>query len=155
VSRMPVSPISSYCSTSRLTAFRSLKKPVDQCFFTGSTSTLRKHINRYVIKSHIYFLSNICSSGWNTHGERYLKGCKAAGLTPKVKPSQAATVIELDDDGNEVQATLDMFIQPTPKWTKEGLLDHIVEYIVSNDMVCTLSIIVATVLMHGIAIYYS
>jgi hypothetical protein len=46
---MLVSPISSYCSTSRLTAFRSLKKPVDQCFFTGSTSTLCKHINQYVI----------------------------------------------------------------------------------------------------------
>lgn len=70
------------------------------------------------------------------HGERYLKGCKAAGIEPKAKNLQQATVIELDDDGNEVQGTLDNFVQPSQTWTKAGLLDHIVEYVVLSDLVC-------------------
>ena len=33
------------------------------------------------------------------------------------------------------QASLDGFVQPVAKWSKEGLLEHIVEFVVQEDQV--------------------
>lgn len=41
-----------------------------------------------------------------------------------------------DFDGLSVQGTLDGFAKPVPKWSKEGLLEHIVDFVVSDDQVC-------------------
>ena len=37
--------------------------------------------------------------------------------------------------GEESQASLDGFVQSIAKWSKEGLLEHIVEFVVQEDQV--------------------
>jgi hypothetical protein len=36
---------------------------------------------------------------------------------------------------SHTQSKLDSFVKSTSKWTKEGLLDHIIEFVVSEDQV--------------------
>ena len=37
-----------------------------------------------------------------------------------------------------LQKKLDGFFKSTPKWSKEGLLEHIIDFVVSDDQVCSL-----------------
>lgn len=69
---------------------------------------------------------------WNTHGETYKTKCEEGGIAmyPGVEPNQ-----ELATDGqNNAQITSFMQAKPS-KWTKEGLLEHIIELIVVEDKV--------------------
>ncbi len=45
-----------------------------------------------------------------------------------------ATVGEADDE-DRPSATLDGFIKKVPKWSRQDLLDHIIELIVSDNQV--------------------
>ncbi|KAG6819653.1 hypothetical protein H0H93_009827 [Arthromyces matolae] len=82
-------------------------------FFRGSNSTLRTHIAR----------------NWETHGETYMKVCEALSITPSSRAMPPDTEDNADD-----QTTLDGLFEKVPtKWTGEGLLDHIVAFIVSDD----------------------
>ncbi|RDB19238.1 hypothetical protein Hypma_013493 [Hypsizygus marmoreus] len=90
------------------------------CFYTGRNSTLRMHI----------------AWSWKTHGSIYLEKCDALGI----KPNDHACPVEDDDDDEQgpQQAKLDGFVRSTPKWTKEGLLEHIVQFVVEDDQAFTL-----------------
>ena len=60
--------------------------------------------------------------------------CKELGVTmyPGVEPANDITTEGQRD------AQITSFMQPRPsKWTKEGLLEHIVELVVAEDKVCT------------------
>jgi hypothetical protein len=86
---------------------------------------------RYFFRPH--FLKDY--RNWSTHGEIYLTKCNeldfepvAAALPPQSKDSE-----RLDESAS--QANLDGFAKPVPKWSKEGLLEHIVDLVVSDDQV--------------------
>ena len=82
---------------------------------TGGGSTLRSHIRR----------------NWATHGQTYMQKCRDNNIKPHpyAMPSEDGT-----PDG-DAQATLDGFVKAAPKVTKEGLLDYIVECLVTADLV--------------------
>ncbi|KAI0808987.1 hypothetical protein BC629DRAFT_1437238 [Irpex lacteus] len=98
---------------------RSHRLNLDDCWFTGGGSTLRAHISRK----------------WKTHGDKYTEGCKELGIKPhqRALPSnnQNPTAAE-KADAESGQTTLDSFVQPA--WTKEGLLDHIIQLFVTADL---------------------
>jgi len=76
-------------------------------------------------------LWNICRH-WDTHGNTYKKKCEEQGINmyPSVEPEASP------DEGQLRDSTITSFLQPKPvKWTKEGLLEHIVELIVVEDKV--------------------
>ncbi|GLB42145.1 putative hAT family C-terminal dimerisation region [Lyophyllum shimeji] len=89
----------------------------DECFFTGATSSLRKHISR----------------SWESHGPIYLAKCEKNGVTPNPR---ALGDDEADED--EDQANLDGFVHAAPKWTREGLLEHVMQFVVEDDQAFTL-----------------
>ena len=88
-------------------------------WFSGNTSTLRTHIKRK----------------WTTHGPVYLAGCKRVGI----KPNHRAVPQERDDarpeKHNTGQGSLDGFVARQSRWTKDGLLEHIIELFVTEDLV--------------------
>ncbi|KAG6829548.1 hypothetical protein H0H87_010965 [Tephrocybe sp. NHM501043] len=88
-------------------------KLVSNPFFTGSNTTLRTHISRQ----------------WSTHGDIYLGACETLGITPNERACSNSQ--EDMDDLGEGQKNLDGFVHSQSKWTREGLLDHIIEFIVS------------------------
>ncbi|PSR97376.1 hypothetical protein PHLCEN_2v4333 [Hermanssonia centrifuga] len=70
---------------------------------------------------------------WNTHGKAYIKGCEEAGIAPHPHAQPMATVEEARDESERPRSgTLDGFVQT--KWTSEGLLDHVVEFLVAHDL---------------------
>lgn len=82
---------------------------------TSSTSGLRMHITR---KPH--------------HYEKYLELCEAN----KIEPSERCKIG--DTETGSVQLSINSFTVPIvkkPKWPKEGLLAHYVEFVVSDDQV--------------------
>ncbi|KAF8801154.1 hypothetical protein BYT27DRAFT_7262185 [Phlegmacium glaucopus] len=87
----------------------------DSSFFMGGGSSLRKHISR----------------NWESHGEQYLKKCKAS----KIEPHPRALAIKIEEEQEE---KIDGFLKPAPKWTKEGLLEHIIEFVVVDDQPFTI-----------------
>ena len=72
---------------------------------------------------------------WTTHGKYYLKKC----AEHKIEPNKAAVPSKVAQESNElglVQPTINDFIKSAPKWSKEGLLEHLVDFVVSGDQVC-------------------
>ena len=69
-----------------------------------------------------------------THGKIYLEKCKEVGMEPVAAalPQQSQDLASLQDS----QANLDGFVKSVPKWSKEGLLEHIINLVVSDDQVC-------------------
>lgn len=99
--------------------YRHNQVPESGCWFTGGVSSLHKHIAR----------------NWDTHGKIYLAKCKAGGITP----NHFAILEGVDLEGGEIasnqghtQTSLDGFVHPVVKWTKEGLLDHIIKFVVTE-----------------------
>ncbi|KAF8879217.1 hypothetical protein CPB84DRAFT_1751722 [Gymnopilus junonius] len=85
-------------------------------FFSGDNSMLRTHV---------------CWN-WGTHGKMYLKIYQKMGI----KPNEHALPNPEDmPSDTTMQTHLDGFIQATPnvKWSKEGLLEHILDFIISGD----------------------
>ncbi|KAF8881171.1 hypothetical protein CPB84DRAFT_1873503 [Gymnopilus junonius] len=77
---------------------------------------------------------HICKGcmNWGTHGEMYLKICQKMGI----KPNEHALPNPEDmPSDTTMQTHLDGFVQATPnvKWSKEGLLEHILDFIISGD----------------------
>lgn len=66
---------------------------------------------------------------WETHGPRYLKCCNQLNIAP------VAAAKEDDAASGGGQGTLDGFVQPSVSWSKGGLLDHVVQLVVSDDQV--------------------
>jgi hypothetical protein len=73
-------------------------------------------------------------SNWNTHGKTYkMECCEEEGIAmyPGVEPMQDPAT----EGQKNAQITTFMRAKPS-KWTKEGLLEHIIELIVVEDKVC-------------------
>ena len=70
-----------------------------------------------------------------THSKIYLEKCKEVGMEPVTAalPQQSQDSASLQDS----QANLDGFVKSVPKWSKEGLLEHIIDLVasVSDDQV--------------------
>ena len=96
---------------------------------------LRKHISRYVylLFLFIYTSSDLFYRNFTTHGKIYLEKCKEIGMEPVAAalPQQPQESASLQDS----QANLDGFVKSVPKWSKEGLLEHIIDLVVSDDQV--------------------
>jgi hypothetical protein len=96
---------------------RSAGEPVQKHTFRGGTSTLRTHIVRHK----------------KSHFQVYKERCEAAGITMH---SRAIPPGE-DDIMTQSQTTLDgKLICKPPAFTKEGLLEYIMELIVTEDDIC-------------------
>jgi len=101
---------------------------------TGGISSLRKHIKRYSISLLplvVYILFD-ATRNWDTHGKTYKTKCEEQGIVmyPGVEPAQ-----EPATEGRQ-NAQITSFMQARPsKWTKEGLLEHIIELVVVEDKV--------------------
>ena len=67
------------------------------------------------------------------HGKVYLKKCKEVGMEPVMAalPQQSQDSASLQDS----QANLNSFMKSVPKWSKEGLLEHIIDLVVSDSQV--------------------
>jgi len=68
-----------------------------------------------------------------THGKTYKTKCEEEGVTmyPGVEPTQYPTT------QGQKNAQIMSFMRAKPsKWTKEGLLEHIIELIVVEEKVC-------------------
>jgi hypothetical protein len=89
--------------------------PTNQCFFKGSVSTRRTHIARNA-KCHFPIYRDRCKErGIKMHDRAIPPNCKAT---------------------DDLQKTLDASLTPKiPEFTKTGLMDYIVELIVSEDEV--------------------
>ena len=75
-------------------------------------------------------LANILSRAWDTHGDIYLKKCKEAGVDPHPR---AIGSDKNDKNATLKQGNLDSFMQRMPTWTKQGLMEHIVQFVVADD----------------------
>ena len=115
---------------------RHLKKLNANAFLTGSVTTRRTHISWSVSCFPILLLRSdfvsINYSNWASHGETYLAKCQAKGITPH--PCAVAHSEKPSDEHTE-QQTIEGFLKPVSKWSREGLLEHLVEYIATEDQV--------------------
>ena len=70
---------------------------------------------------------------WVSHGDLYLKKCQELKIQPNPR------VLPEPEDGKSAdqQTSLHSFIQVTSnvKWSKRGLLEHILQFVVSGDQV--------------------
>ena len=67
------------------------------------------------------------------HSKAYLEKCKEVGMEPVMValPRQSQDSAPVQDS----QANLDSFMKSVPKWSKEGLLEHIINFVMSDDQV--------------------
>ena len=88
----------------------------------------------YILFFVIYASSDLFYRNFTTHGKLYLEKCKDIGMEPVAAalPQQSQKSASLQDS----QANLDSFVKPVSKWSKEGLLEHIINLVVSDDQVC-------------------
>ena len=87
----------------------------------------------YLLFLFIYTSSDLFYRNFMTHGKIYLEKCKEVGIEPVMAalPQQSQELASLQDS----QANLDGFVKSVPKWLKEGLLEHIIDVVVSNNQV--------------------
>jgi hypothetical protein len=89
-------------------------------FFQGNLTTLRTHIQRQ----------------GGEHYLRYCAGCEKASIAPN---SRCAPVGDDQSFGTRsTQSSIESFAIPVvkvPTWSREGLLSHICELVVSDDQV--------------------
>jgi hypothetical protein len=81
----------------------------------------------------MYASSNLFYRNFTTHGKVYLEKCKEAGIKPVAAAlgQQSQVSASLQD----AQANIDGFVKSVPKWSKEGLLEHIIDLVVSDNQV--------------------
>jgi hypothetical protein len=68
---------------------------------------------------------------WDTHGKTYKMNCAEAKIDmyPGVEPAP-------DNSNNGPKnGQITLFMRPKQNWTKEGLLEHIIELVVVEDQV--------------------
>jgi hypothetical protein len=104
------------------------------CFFTGSTSTLRTHIARYeIIRLRSCRTTNPSSNRNPDHEKLYTARCKDLNIVANHRAlSKAASGSIL------AQGSLDGIVtrQPRPPtFSTAGLLDYIIELVVEEDEV--------------------
>jgi hypothetical protein len=108
---------------------RAAGEPVQKHTFRGGTSTLRTHIVRHK----------------KSHFQVYKERCDAAGITMH---SRAIPPGE-DDIMTQSQSTLDgKLVCKPPAFTKEGLLEYIMELIVTEDEVRCFYIYIVSIYSH-------
>lgn len=86
----------------------------------------------FIYRRVFYHLLKLALSNWKTHGEIYLTKCKAL----KIQPNAAALPSNTEanpEDKRLAQPSLDQFLKT--KWSKEGLLEYIVNFIVQSGQV--------------------
>ncbi|KAF5313763.1 hypothetical protein D9619_013714 [Psilocybe cf. subviscida] len=69
---------------------------------------------------------------FDKHGEYYLKKCQELDIEPNASCIPEGGV-QTSPGTDTVQLTLGGFIESVPRWSKDGLLDHIVEFVVEDD----------------------
>ena len=87
----------------------------------------------YLFSLFIYDSSDLFYRNFMTHGKVYLEKCKEIDMEPVMAalPQQSQDSASLQD----LQANLDGFVKSVHKWSKEGLLEHIINLVVSDDQV--------------------
>jgi hypothetical protein len=87
----------------------------------------------YLLFLFIYASSDLFYRNFTTHGKVYLEKCKEVDMEPVAAalPQKSQDSTSLQDS----QANLDGFVKSVPKWSKEGLLEHIIDLVVSDDQV--------------------
>jgi hypothetical protein len=101
---------------------------------TGGVSSLRKHINWYSISLLLLVVYILIDTfrNWDTHRKTYKTKCEEQGIVmyPGVEPAQEPAT------KGQQNSQITSFIQARPlKWTKEGLLEHIIELVVVKNKV--------------------
>lgn len=71
---------------------------------------------------------------WETHGKIYLSKCQQLGIQPNERalPKKAN---EDAENAAQTQGNLNDFVQSSARWSKEGLLKHIINFVVEEDEV--------------------
>lgn len=69
---------------------------------------------------------------WPTHGKMYLEKCNELKIEPNPRALPSP-----EKNQPESQTSLDGFVQvkPSVRWSKEGLLEHILHFVISDDQV--------------------
>ena len=102
-----------------------------------SKEETRRFVNTYqgtyLLFLFIYTSSDLSYRNFTTHGKVYLEKCKEVGMEPVAAalPQQSQDSASVQDS----QANLDSFVKSVPKWSKEGLLEHIINFVVSDNQV--------------------
>jgi len=97
----------------------------------GSISHGKWAILAYLLQ-HTYQLT-FPTGHWETHGQIYLEKCEGLKIEPN--PNKLPTATKDATKTDLVQLSIDSFVKSVPKWSKEGLLEHIVDFVVSGDQV--------------------
>jgi hypothetical protein len=70
---------------------------------------------------------------WSTHKAKYLAGCQSEQVEPNQRIMSAVTKT---GEGIKEQGSLEGWTIPkAPLWSKEGLMEHIIELVVVDDQV--------------------
>jgi hypothetical protein len=80
---------------------------------------------------------------WSSHGEMYLQKCRELEIDPD---ERALPKPETEKPaGLSKQASLDSFVEAPPnvKWSRQGLLEHIMDFVISDDQVNTFYFVIA------------
>ena len=84
---------------------------------------------------------------WKTHGELYLAGCQCEKVEPNERIMLAVTKPAEGTKPDEQRTLEGWTVAKVPAWSKEGLMEHIVELVVVDDQVRKAKIIYVTVLI--------
>jgi hypothetical protein len=78
---------------------------------------------------------------WSTHKAQYLEGCKKN----KVEPNDRVMSANGDRPGLLQQGSLEGWtVTKPPQWSKQGLMEHIIELVVVDDQVREVNFIYVT-----------
>jgi hypothetical protein len=72
---------------------------------------------------------------WSSHGDMYIQKCRELEIAPDPRALPKSETEK--PEGLSKQASLDSFIEATPnvKWSRQGLLEHLMDFVVSDDQV--------------------
>ena len=88
--------------------------------------TMAKSCNQYLMTDVRY---------WSTHKNRYLAGCTHKGVEPNQCVLSAVKWVEQGTITQGQGSLEEWTAQKIPKWSKDGLMEHIVEFVIVDDQV--------------------
>jgi hypothetical protein len=87
-----------------------------------------------MIQRYIYSLITDARQ-WNTHGEQYLAGCQCEEVEPNERVLSAVTEAAEGSKPQEQRMLEGWAVVKMPQWSRDGLMEHIVELVVVDDQV--------------------
>jgi hypothetical protein len=76
---------------------------------------------------------------WDTHKKLYLAGCEKERIEPNKRVMSEVTEAEGGGKLKEQRTLDDWTVAKVPQWSKAGLMEHIVELVVVDDQVSTVT----------------